>query len=191
MAELQKSQECLSVSPVEQGQCPSTQPRDAPVPDFWHTSGSLAKSCGPPNETHHFCLTFAVLGDEMMMDCFIAVASMPDFFFQTHNRNIHLLLRQRMLLSSLYSNSSAPKGEFHLSLTHCIILAHGLTISGLFMGALSFSDLSSAFSNCSHPCCHPATLHEGAQCQPGYYERARGNSSMGRGDAKPGLLPQR
>lgn len=80
------------MSPAEQGQCPSTWLRDVLTPDFWHTSGSLAKSCGPPNETHRFCLTFAVLCDETMMDYFIVVASMPDFFFQTHNRNIHLLL---------------------------------------------------------------------------------------------------
>lgn len=57
-------------------------------PDFQHPSGSLAKPCGPPNETHRFCLTFAVLSDETMMDYFIVVTSVPDFFFQTHNRNI-------------------------------------------------------------------------------------------------------
>lgn len=76
---------------VEAEQGPSTLPRCALVLDFQHPSGSLAKSRGPPNETHCFCFTFAVLGDEMVMDYFIVVTSVPDFFFQTHNRNIHLL----------------------------------------------------------------------------------------------------
>lgn len=73
------------MSLMEQGQCPS--PQDALAPG--HSSGSLSKSCGPLSETHHFFLTFAVLVDETMMDYFIAVTSMPDFFFQTHNRNIN------------------------------------------------------------------------------------------------------
>lgn len=41
---LQKCRECLPVSLMEQGQCPSTQPRDALAPDFQRPSGSLAKS---------------------------------------------------------------------------------------------------------------------------------------------------
>lgn len=135
------------MSPAKQGQCPSVQLRDALASDFQHPSGSLAKSCGPPNETHCFCLTFAVLSDEMMMDYFIVVTSVPDFFFQTHNRNIHLLLQRQTLLSSFYSNNSSPKSEFHLSLIHFTIPAQGPTVSRLFMGAPIFSDLSSAFSN--------------------------------------------
>lgn len=72
------------------GQCPSTQARDAVALGFEHSSGSLSKSCGPLSETHHFFfLTFAILADETMMDYFVAVTSVPDFFFQTHNRNIN------------------------------------------------------------------------------------------------------
>lgn len=55
---------------------------------FWNSSQILQ----PPNETHRFCLVFVALGDETMMDDFIVVASMPDFSFQTHNRNTHLPL---------------------------------------------------------------------------------------------------
>lgn len=163
---LRKSQECLPVSPTEQGQCPSSQPRDALPPDFQLPSGSPAKSCGPPNETRRFCLTFAVLSDETMMDYFIVVTSMPDFFFQTHNRNIHLLLLRRTLLSSLYSNNSAPKGEFHLSLIH-FIPAHGPTAGRLSMGDPSSSDLLSAFSNGSHRHCQLVIAPRGAQHLPG------------------------
>lgn len=50
--------------------------------------------------------------------------SVPDSFFQTHNRNIHSPPRRRGLLSSLYSNNSAPEGDFHLLLMRFVVPAH-------------------------------------------------------------------